>query len=383
MAATLSGATLAACAPSSEDEGSEATGQTSAASPTVEIDQNFDLDELVEAAQAEGKKLTVYDSTGAVEDIAANFEKKYGIETEGIKSDAPDTVEKMIREAQADNVTVDVAVISDIASIVNELFPQEVATNWIPPDLADTIPQKNPLVAVVSPSVFVYNNETYPDECPISNIWELTEDEWQGNFAMGDPLNEPDLTDWFSELTIRGADDLEGAYASQYDETLETSEENAAWEWIKRLGENQPKIFADEETLVASVGVRGQDDPPIGLMSVAKFRDLEDKDYALEICEVSPWVGYAYPKSIVMATGTEAPNSAKLWIHYMMTAEGIEPQVSDGKISGNSDVPLAADDPSGVSEYLEDLLVFGTDTAQANGQIRPDMQDFWRLSYSG
>ena len=63
-------------------------------------------------------------------------------------------------------------------------------------------------------------------------------------------------------------------------------------------------MFADEETLAASVGVRGQDDPPIGLMSVAKFRDLEDKNYAMKICEVSPWVGYAYPKSVVMASSS-------------------------------------------------------------------------------
>lgn len=349
----------------------------------VEIDQNFDLDQLVKDAKAEGKKLTVYDSTGAVEDMAAAFEKKYGIETEGIKSDATETVEKMSREADAGNVTIDAAVISDIPSIVNELYPQDVAENWIPPDFADDIPQKNPLVAVMSPSVWVFNNEKYPDGCPVENIWQLTTDEWKGKVAMGDPLNSPDLVDWFNELSSQGSADLEGAYANEFGEEFESDEQDAGWEWVKRIAENDPKIFADEEGMAAAVGVRGQDDPPIGLMSPAKFRDLEDKDYALEVCDVAPWPGYAYPKAIVMATGTDVPNSAKLWIHYVMSEEGIQPQVNDGKMSGNSSVPMPEDDPAQMADFVEDLLVFQTDDAMDDWAARPDMQDFWRMHYSG
>lgn len=348
----------------------------------VKIDKNFDLDKLIKAAEAEGKKLTVYDSTGAVEDMAAAFQKKYGIETEGIKSDATETVEKMIREAKARNVTIDAAVISDIPSIVNELYPQDVAKNWIPPDLAENIPQKNPLVAVMSPSVWVYNNETYPDGCPVDNIWQLTKDDWKGKVAMGDPLNDPDIVDWFNEMSSQGVNDLEGAYANEFGKAFESEERDAAWEWVKRIAENDPKVFADQESMAAAVGVRGQDDPPIGLMSPAKFRDLEDKNYAMEVCEMSPWPGYAYPKAIVMATNTDVPNSAKLWIHYVMSEEGIQPQVTDGKISGNSSVPPAKDDPANMGEFVEDLLVFRTDSAVDNWNARPEMQDFWRLNYS-
>lgn len=380
VAAVAATGLLTACAPSSTPVAEDTT--TTESSPTTPA-EDFDLDALVAAAQAEGKKLTVYDSTGKVKDIAENFEKKYGIETEGIKSDAAETVEKMIREAKAGNVTIDAAVISDIPSITKELFPQDVAVNWVPPDLASTITQKDPLVAVMSPAVWAYNDEAYPNGCPINSMWDLVDPAWKGKVGISDPLDEPHEIDWFNEMAINGSDALTAAYKKDTGKDLQLTEENAGWEWVKRLAENEPKVYADEEAIAAAIGTRGQKAPPVGMLSVAKFRDLADKNYAMKICSLDPWSGYAYPKSIVMAKGTDAPNSAKLWIHFMMTAEGVAPQVNDGKMSGNSAVPPASDDPSGIVDHRDELLVFSTKSAEQNWDMRPDMQDFWRIHHAG
>jgi len=392
---------LAGCAPSSTPTGSSGSGEApsapaesaspdgsggSASSSSTSIaQQDFSLDELVAAAKAEGGTLTVYDSTGKIKDIAEAFSAKYGIHTDGIKMHDPEAIDKMTREAQAGNVTVDVDFITDVPAILGQLEPAGTVTSWIPPDVAQYVPagQRDPLVVVTDPDVIAYNTDAYPDGCPIDNLWDLADPAWKGKVAMVDPLSQPKLLGFLTAMTIDGADQLSAAYHKQYGEQMTTSEPNAGWEFVKRLAANSPMLFTSGEDVSGAVGAPGQSDPPIGLVSPAKFRNIADKGYRLGLCtSVSPWIGFAAPKAAVIATGTKHPNAAKLFIHYVMTAEGIAPQLVDGKFSSNSQIKPDPDDPSKLGSYLDQVYQFDNASANESWQARQDVSDFWRLNNS-
>lgn len=382
-----------ACAPSSDTGNQGATSDEDTSDPAAadstadepEIDEDFDLDALVEAAKADGS-LTVYDSTGKIETMAENFEAKYGIPAEGIKQDSSQIVEKVIRESQAGNVTADVAVIGDIASVSEELLPQGIVETWAPPDLIESIPEsmRSPLIMINSAEVLVYNTAVH-DECPVDNFWALTDPELRGSggLVLQDPVNAPDYADWWSQMSTHADDELRAAYEELYGEPLETDEPTATHEWIKRLAQSQPSLQKGDEESAEAVGAPGQDDPPIGLMSTAKFRNIEDKGYDLGLCaDLTPIIGFAKPKAITMAVGTEHPNAAKLFIHFALTEEGIAPQTKDGKISSNSDIPPHPDDPMSMVDHVDKILFFNTSTASQDWQNRQEFQDLWRLNHN-
>jgi iron(III) transport system substrate-binding protein len=70
-------------------------------------------------------------------------------------------------------------------------------------------------------------------------------------------------------------------------------------------------------------------------VSTAKFRDNK-QGMKLGLCNgLKPFIGWNYPSLGVVATGSKSPNTAKLFIHYLLSAEGIAPQGVDGKMSTN------------------------------------------------
>ncbi|HEX8347221.1 MAG TPA: hypothetical protein VF657_21155, partial [Actinoplanes sp.] len=166
-----------ACAPSSAGQQAAAPAATS----SVEAASSFNLDALVTAAKQEGSVLA-YDSSGDIVEVAKAFEAKYGIKAEGVKAKSGDTAEKMTRENQAGNVTIDVTLFEDGPVLVGELLPRKIVTTWIPPDLAKDIPEenRNPLLVLSKANVWGYNTAVYPDGCPVKNVWELTDPKWAG-----------------------------------------------------------------------------------------------------------------------------------------------------------------------------------------------------------
>ncbi|MGO2080539.1 hypothetical protein [Glutamicibacter arilaitensis] len=75
-----------------------APAATTSSAPATASAEDFDLDQLIEAAKAEGP-ITIYDSTSKIEKMAAAFTKTYGIEATGVKADAAEAIEKVTREA--------------------------------------------------------------------------------------------------------------------------------------------------------------------------------------------------------------------------------------------------------------------------------------------
>ncbi len=340
----------------------------------------FDLEELIEAAQAEGP-ITIYDSTSKIESMAEAFTEEYGIEATGVKADAAESIEKVTREAQAGNVVGDVVAISDLPALSNQLLPSNFVYSWVPGDLAENIDEgmRDPLVLITDPAFWTYNTEAY-DSCPVNNMWELTTPEYKGRTVFQDPVGDNGALDWYSQMGAFGDDELLAAYEEQFGAPLATEHDSAAAEWVARLAANSPILSKSSEEASEAVGALGQSTPPIGLMSSAKYRNIDDKGYALGVCEgMDPWVGKAAPKGITIATGSENQNAARLFVHFALTQEGIEPQIEDGKISSNSEV-VQPDDPAQVGRHSEQLFMFDNAGINEDWEARQDWQDLWRTS---
>lgn len=342
--------------------------------------ENFDLDELIEKAQDEGP-ITIYDNASAVEDIAENFSEKYGIDATGTKVDAAEAQEMVTREAQSGNVVGDVVTMQDLPALKNQLLPNDFVTSWIPEDARENIDpsMQDPLVMVSDSNLWTYNDEVY-DTCPITNMWELTEPEWNGKVALEDPVGANKLLDWFSQMGQFDEEALAAVYEDHFGEALETEEDSASAEWVARLAANDPILTSSNEDVSEAVGAPGQSEPPVGLVSSSKFRNIEEKGYAHAVCDgLEPWEGIAQPKGVTIATGTESPHAAMLYVHYVMTEEGIEPQNSEGKISANTAIEQP-DDPSKLAEHIDELYFFDNAGLDTDWNGRQDWQDQWRVA---
>lgn len=377
----LATAALSACAPSS---GGQAGAEQPLPSATVEDAASFDLNALIAAAKKEGSVL-VYDGSGDVKDMAKEFEKKYGIKAEGVKSKAAATAEKMTREAQAKNVTIDVSLFEDGPMLVSQLLPQKIVKTWIPPDLAKNIAAKdrNPLVMISKGYVFLYNPRLSPGGCPVKNIWELTDPEWKGKVMMQDPLGKGIFIQWFTQISSKGADKLAAAYGKLGKGKLQTGEKDAVHEWVKRLAKNDPVLTGEDEDVAAGVSAPNQSQVKIGLLSTAKFRNIEEKDYDMRVCEgLTPWSGFMYPKYAAIATGSRHPNAAKLFVHFAMTKEGFDLEAGSGGVSGNKEVGQSPNTPPGLTDWPSELYRFSPESLVADFRARQEMQDFWRVNHS-
>lgn len=341
------------------------------------------VDALLKAAKAEAP-INIYDSTGKIVEMAKNFSKKYGLKATGIKVSASSQLEMIVREGQAKNVQGDVVLITDAPAGLAQLLPGGYVMNWLPPDMKDKIPAKfqDPLSITTNASVWAYNTEVY-DSCPVKNIWELTDPKWKNKVAFYDPLSKGTYPDWFNQTATHFDDAMKAAYKAEYGKDIDLGgEKSATAAWVKAFAQNSPLLADTDDAISEAVGAPGQKEPFFGLLSSAKFRDNADKGFKLGLCaDMGPWPGWTYVKLGLIATGTKSPNTAKLFIHYILTEEGIAPQVIDGKLPTNPDIKLPADEPSGIGKVLDKLEQYDASTALDDWDARQDWQDFWRVNY--
>jgi len=372
---------VAACAPSTATNNPKTADAAAIAEPVV--DAGFDLAALTAAAQKEGT-VTVYDSTGDIKKVAGAFEKKYGIKTTGVKSDVGDTLEKMTREAQAKNVTIDLTLYENGPTLVGQLLPQKTVYTWIPADLAGQIDasNRNPLMVLSKANVWIYNPVVFPQGCPVDNLWDLTSPEWKGKVTLQDPLGKPNIVEWFNQMGSTYDEELRAAYKANSGQDLQTQESSAAKEWVKQLAKNSPVLTSADDDVSAAVAAPNQKEPRIGLVSIAKFRDVAGKGYTMKVCDtLKPYVGYQYPKFGAIATGSKHPNAAKLFLHFVLTAEGITPEMGSGGISGSNAVPPSKNNPPGLNDWSRQLMKFDSSKLLADFRDAQTMQDHWRLNH--
>jgi iron(III) transport system substrate-binding protein len=174
---------------------------------------------------------------------------------------------------------------------------------------------------------------------------------------------------------------MEQAYRDHYGEELEVTEENAGWEFLKRLFQNNMVVMGSDDDVSQAVGGAGQTEPPIGMYTYTKHRNMEELDLALGICDtMEPFMGYALATYIAQVNGAPHPNAAKLFTHFVLTEEGVAPWVLEdlGGYSSNPEVSANPEDEIGSwTNWREYLVTFDPVAAI---EMRQDLQDFWLLN---
>lgn len=339
----------------------------------------FDLDALIAAARTE-PGITIYDQTTKVVDTARNFAAKYGLEATGVKVELG-AIDRVLEENRSGNVVGDVVINEDLPAYAVELLGPGILVNWVPGDMKGSIKPEDqyPLIVHYGPMGWAYNNQTYAS-CPVSNIWQLTDQQFAGRVAMADPLSNAKYPYWFNSMALNDDAALRSAYREHYGTELITDQPDAAHEWVRRFAQNHPVLTANDEEVSEAVGAPGRPDPSFGPVSMAKFRNNAQKGYHLSLCDgMKPWALQSFPSAIAYAAKTDSPNAAKLYIHYMLTEEGFGIQLADGKPSANSRVP-APDDPSGVKNYLDQMAPFPSADLVSDYGSKSEWEDFWRNS---
>ena len=295
----------------------------------------------------ETRDVVVYSTTSRVSTAAENFEKLYGIKVETANLKDGELVEKISLEVGGGVNGADMVLCQDGARVYGELITPGYLVNYVPETLKDQIPEENqnPLVFQFVDKVFIFNSENSTD-APVTNIWQLTEPEWKDRVQFKNPNQEGVNSNFLTMLT---SDEWSGKITDAYKEYYffddAATTENAGYEWMQAFF-NNTVLGTSDSTIAENVGTKGQKDQLIGLFVLSKTRYVETKDLALATApDMAPFSGFYYPIYAQLTSNAQNVNAAKLFIEYLMTAEGFEPWSSDvGSYSGNLQVPCNPSD---------------------------------------
>ncbi|MBU0927499.1 MAG: ABC transporter substrate-binding protein [Spirochaetes bacterium] len=324
-----------------------AMGTKEGSSGAAPAEKAMTHDELVAAARAEGK-VVVYSITSRIAGAATEFEKLYGIKVEASNLKDGELIEKVSKEVGGGIQGADFVICQDSGRVYGQLIAPGFLTNYVPPSMKSIIPAQyqNPLTFQLINKVFIFNSErsTAP---VIKNVWELTEPKWKGLVQFKDPKAEGVNANFLTMITSpEWSAKLDKAYQDLYGKKLALTTKNAGYEWIKRFFQNGLVLGNSDTTISENIGIKGQPQTTMGLFVYSKKRFDAKKNLALEpMTEVAPFSGFIYPAFVMLTKNAAHPASARLFIEYLLTAEGFKPWSKDvGSYSSNPTIPVNDDD---------------------------------------
>lgn len=342
--------------------------------------KNFDEEALYAAAKKEGE-VNIYSYSSRVFKFGKTFEAKYpGIKVNGFDIDSPEIVTKIIAEQTAGNYVADVIFLKDPSTVIHELFNKKLVYNYVPEDLESMIPDKYKkplLVHHASVDALIYNNGKMKSP-PIDSLWDLTKNEWKGRVIFPDPQKMSEFVEVLATVVMH-ADEMAANYEKTFGKKIQLSPgvENAGYEWILRLLNNDTVILGSTNSVAKSVGLSEQKNPPVGLTAFSRLRDKQkNPNLKFDIMYgVKPIMGVTTDVVVGIVNQAKHPNAAKLLIHWMLGdekgGEGYAPYFVLGNFAVRKDVPA----PKG-SKKLSELNLWKADPAFVweNGQ---KILDFW------
>lgn len=381
---------LTACG-SQEEQPAESEGE--AETQLTEWEQKANIfatdetdEELYQQAIEEGGTVTLYSISSRCGKVAEAFMAKYPeLKCESFDISTNELLEKVTREHDAGQYVADVVHIKDQdGSLYNEYVKNKVFYLYQPADIFSHIDSQYTDTATplyIELTQLFYNAETYPEGSPITNIWQLTDPEWQGKIMMQNPLDNLSWGSWITGFCVGDVpDQLAAAYKELYGEDLVLSEgcANAGYEFLKRLHDNKPTYTSSSDEIAESVGTPGQSDPPVGFCASSKLRKNEDNGWVLAPVNLYPTTGIPAINTLYVVEGCEHPAAAKLLIRFMMggidgDTSGYEPFNTLGGWPVRDDIEPA----EGSVPYAEmNVSPFDPDEIYVNYNT---VRDFWQM----
>jgi iron(III) transport system substrate-binding protein len=299
----------------------------------------------IEAAAKKEGKVTIYANSSKITKLAEAWAAMYpDIEFDGIETDGIDT--KMAAEQEAENVVGDVWFNSDGHILYGKFVPNQWLWSFVPREV--TMPEVTPdrpfAIARHSTDVIGYNNKFYPDGCPVTNIWQLTEPAYEAKFFMEDPISDVSTMAKMATF-VQNGDDLAIAYQELYGKEWTTDElasadasgltpENAGYLWLKKLAYNKVVILDDGDKVdeaYAGLEVPEGQEPGLGFSGYSSYETTLDGELNLAPCfGMKPAMGIFKTSFLAIANKAQHPNAAKLFIRFALTNEGFDPWNSVG-----------------------------------------------------
>ncbi|WP_036635433.1 ABC transporter substrate-binding protein [Paenibacillus massiliensis] len=357
LALTACGASTSQTAsPSASPSGADAPAAANSWLEQAGLDLTETTEKLYEKAKLEGK-VTVYSQSSRIKDVKASFEAEYpGIEVEAYDMSTNEMIEKLVREQQAGLYNADVVFIKDAGGTVSQELVAEGALHaYMPEDIVSKLApgfESSPgLPFYFSTRTIFYNTEVY-DQAPVNNWWDLTDERWRGKVVVDDPMLSADTMDLLVTM-VANSDDMAAAYKEKYgEEIVLDGTENAGYEFIKRLLANDPVFVKSSDDVVTAVGTPGQQDPPLGVSTSSKSRNIVDKGFKMQfIYDTAPKMSVAGTSYLYVADQASHTSAAKLLIRWMAgeadgKAEGFRPYNVLGSWSTRTDINLTEQRPT-------------------------------------
>jgi iron(III) transport system substrate-binding protein len=331
------------------------------------------------AAALQEDTLVVYSTSSRMLDVAASFQKQYpGLTARVVDIREDEMYAKLREDFDAGTPQCDVICSADGRGImVSEFIPDGVAYKYTPYDFADKLQStgEDALLMLVSEASMLYYNDTYYTAPPISNWWELTEENWRGKLTMPNPARSLTTMAVFGTF-IKESDKMAAAYEARYGKPIElTNGESAGEAFVRMLVENDAVIVNSSDEVAEAVGAPGEALPTVGIMVSSKMR-LKGIGYNLHYCDpMEPFDGVATPVNIMMTGGAKNVNAAKLFIRWVLgetdgKGEGYKPYLQSGAWSMRTDI--AAETPI----KQEDLRLIYIDRAYIYAH-KDDIAGLW------
>jgi len=291
------------------------------------------------AAKLEGK-VTVYANSGGVEDLPDAWYALYpDIEFDVADTDGIDT--KMQAEQESGNIIGDVWFNSDGHILFGKFVPNQWLWSFVPRDVV--IPELTPdypfAIARHSTDVIGYNNKYYPDGCPITNIWQLTEPQYKGKFFMEDPMSDVSTMAKIATF-VQNADEMATAYQALYGKDWTEDElavadasdikpENAGYLWLKKVTYNGVVVLDDGDMVdaaFAGLELPEGEEPGFGWTGYSTYEATLEGELNMSPCfGMEPVMGIFKTSFLAIANNAPHPNAAKLFIRFILSEQGFEP----------------------------------------------------------
>jgi len=350
--------------------------------------------ELYEMAKAEGGTIIIYGASSRLPKIATNFCKEYeGLEAEAYDLDSEEAKDKIRIEAETGNANADILQGSDVnGAMYYEFSPEGFLETYYPRDICEKIDPE--LLTYGMPfytglSTWYYNTASFPDGCPITNVWDFVDVNADGSqkydIICKNIGEEPSYLALFCTY-IANADLMAEAYKEKFGTDVEYTYDadalgfeanNAGYEWIYRLSQMKMTFDGDGDNIVEAVHLSDSDKPVLGLASAGKITNRDENGYNIAwVTNIKPYTYQMNVNYLYMVNGSDNPAGARLFIRYLLggadgQAKGLALQMKEGNWSIRSDYTYEGN-PFGIAESGAIAPQIG-----AVYEMYPDAQDFW------
>ncbi|MBP5164594.1 MAG: extracellular solute-binding protein [Lachnospiraceae bacterium] len=307
------------------------------------ITDDLSSEELYEAALSEDT-LVVYTVSTRVVETKEAFEKAYpGLFVEVRDLRSPNLIDEIETGAKNGSHMCDVVLCNDNSGeFKSRLVDTGIVIPYLPKDIASHMKNRDTdgIVSFLNEAELLFYSTKHFSECPIENIWELTDEKYKGRIYMPNPLRSFS-TYAFCASSLEYSDEFEASYTQYFGEKPALSDSgNAAKLFWKSVSKNI--VFTNSSDEVTEALNDGKAD--FGWCVSSKMR-LSDVGYSLApVYKLRPFSGCRTSYAVMLTADCRNVSSAKLFVRFLLgesdgQGEGYKPFCTVGTWSVREDVP--------------------------------------------